>query len=210
MEKNRFIAGYRFLIAFSIMVFILSGCSGLSRPRAPDVPPHTRFAGPGYSILPPSGEGWKLARFEQGSIEFTRSIEPSGRVISAAVSVDRTRKHFNSPEQFKELAILGKRITGPPGRNKVFVYGETLDPRFGEFCVRYLIKSVDSRAPGDGGNTEPATVQTFGYIFLHPDDPELLIDLKYSERYFTGDPDPMLNEAGMDFANGFQLEATIP
>lgn len=110
-----------------------------------------------------------------------------------------------SPEEFKEFVERAQKADTDPNRFTTLEYNISLDDRFGAYTVRYHSKMEDRQAKVSPVDTQFLIMEITGYTFIHPDSPDLVLGVQYSDRYKKGEKDPSLDEIGEKFINNFKV-----
>ncbi len=180
------------------------GCAGGPQ-LIPVTDPTQRLEFEGFSILPPQGDNWFMAppalRKQQGPfmiVSFLKLATPpskthtvvatvrGGRVsISAGSRADLIQKmalgwYFEQTDRFRPVSV-----TIAPDK--------TLAPD----CVRYDGTVEDRGVPGYPGSV--FIMDHHGFVCLHPDLPDAVIDIQYSQRRLQGEPPLALEAEGEPF-----------
>jgi len=194
------------LTVYAALAVALSSC--LSSPFKKVGNPNIPFERPGYSILPPAGSGWEYYANEQDGrykLNFFTKI-PDPRFHSLAVGVIETPNSatFESPEEFKKYMKTTIEMAMSPNRLTILDKNIELDDKFGPYTVKYYTKSEDRRAVNRG--SEPFLVLVdYGYVFVHPGIPKLIVQVSYSERGRPGEIRPSLKQEAQAFFEGIKI-----
>lgn len=192
------------LTLFLIFVFV-AGCANPQIVPVRDA--RTRLEHRGYSILPPEGENWYSIKQAPGSVAFVKKMDDSpAHTFSTAVLAIPFTLRFNTPEEFKEFVVNRQKADANSPRFNVLEYNASLDSRFGPYTVRSYMKIEDREAKVSPVDTQFLIMEVTNYAFIHPDAPDLVINVQYSDRYKKGEGgnDPKVKEIGENFINGFQ------
>ena len=65
------------------------------------------------------------------------------------------------------------------------------------------MKSEDRKAQVSRVDAQFMILKVSGYVFIHPDSPDLVIDVNFSERYKKGEGDQNFNIIREKFMEGF-------
>jgi len=125
--------------------------------------------------------------------------------FSTAVIASPFTLRFHSPEEFKEAVEKGQKADTDPNRFNILQYDISLDDRFGPYTVRSHTVSEDRQAKVSPVDTQFLILEIISYIFIHPDAPDLVLNVQYSDRYKKGEKDPKLEEIGEKFINNLKV-----
>ena len=192
----------RFLILLPLILFI--GCAS-SLKQIKD--PNKSFERPSYSVLPPPGDGWVYADQDQAGIfylAFGKKFDSPTLTLSGLVTEIHSSAQFGDPEEFLNYIKKSKKLDANPRRFKMFEDEFNLDPKFGEYSVKYSTVSEDYGAPNKGNNPF-LVLKLYGYIFIHPNFENLIIDISYSERGKVSEIDPDFKTTAKKFIEGMKL-----
>ena len=193
----------RFFILLPLILFI--GCaSPLKQIKDPNKP----FERPSYSVLPPPGDGWIYADQNQVGIfnlAFGKKFDSPTHTLSGLVVEIHSSAQFENPEEFLNYIKKSKELDADPRRFKMFEDEFNLDPKFGEYSVKYSSASEDYGA-ANKGNDPFLILKLYGYIFIHPNFENVIIDISYSERGKVSEIDPDFKTTAKKFIEGIKLK----
>lgn len=196
----------RFVLMILLLIGFATGCATTNPNVTPVTDNKTRIEQRGYSILPPEGENWFSMKTAPGSVALAKKLEDSpAHTFTATVFATPFTVRFNSPEEFKEFVEKGQKADTDPNRFTTLEYNISLDDRFGAYTVRYHSKMEDRKAKVSPVDTQFLIMEITGYTFIHPDSPDLVLHVQYSDRYKKGEKDPSLDEIGEKFINNFKV-----
>lgn len=189
------------LIILAVSVLGLTSCA-----RGPQFIPHDptqRLASDVVSILPPQGEGWLMVseafRKQQGLnliFEFFKPTPPSRtRTILAVVQRRQVPKAAGSREELlQKLVQVYWELTN---RERPMSLDTSPDKTLGSDCIRYDTTHFDLGVPGYPGSI--FVWEAHGFICLHPDLPDIAIDIQYSQRRLQEESSLSLEAEGEPF-----------
>jgi hypothetical protein len=170
----------------------------------PDAGQTTRLNFQGYSIFPPPGSNWQVLQKEQNNIVFTKDLKSKTHTFVANVFAVPLTIGFETPEDFLNFIKKSKDANIEPRRFRMLENEVVLDDAYGPYCVRYHQKAVD-RGALSSGKAPYLILDTYGYACIHPDTPELAVDIGYSERFAPGESNAELREEGQQFIRGLKF-----
>lgn len=195
----------QWLSATIFVLFVFA--TGCANPQlVPVKGTQTRIEQRGYSVLPPEGEKWFSMKTAPGSVAFIKKMDDSPvHTFSTVVIAAPFTLRFNSPEEFKAFVEKGQKADTNPNRFDILEYDISFDDRFGPYSVRSHVVSVDRQAKVSPVDTQFLILEITSYTFIHPDSPDLVLNVQYSDRYKKGEKDSTLNEVGERFVKGFKI-----
>ncbi len=183
----------------------------VQRPNlVPITDPTKRLEVRGFSVLPPLGENWSIQNQSVNSVVFAKSTEKGGYHTVRAIA--RTVSHSEVPLK-KILEDGGKGGSActditTAGNPFLAFYLAFRDPRYknlegqvcvescqGKACGRFDLTVEDHGVPYAPGSVFILTERDF--YLLHPDSPEVVVHLSYSQRFLRGEK-PLLIEAEIE------------
>jgi hypothetical protein len=194
----------------AVMVALVA-CGG---PRfIPVADPAVRVEYPGFSVLPPPGEGWTVVR-GPSFVVFRKQLGSKTHSLGAMIGIhtgvrpDRFgfAEYKVDPEVFAALAKFSTQQMNPPGGRMRFLEHTTMpDDRFG-YCVREYARMEDRGSPLSSSAKEGFLLQEDqGYECLHPDSSRVIVQMMVSERGLPGESDPTVKQIRERFFAGFQF-----
>lgn len=212
------------LLAFLLTADLAAGCAPRSservavqvagdpvyvaRPAQPP-PPVKPLQFVGFSILAPSGEGWRAmpsdgARSILGfDALFAKTLGPQ-EVIHAYVVAHRSSTRARDPARILDEEI--ERVIKPRSSSlKAFP-----EPLSGARCLRWAMTREGSEpfhgiAAGAAGTIWMSHHR--GYLCSHPDAPAYLVEIGYFETGGKGNPEYATSEEGERFLRGLSFTA---
>lgn len=178
----------RIIPAVLAMVFAVSAAAE---------PPREEF--PGFSVVPPAGEDWRLATSNEMTLLWMRDTGHPERTFGMAVLAGPSPASIRDRSQL--LAFLREVRAGPPPNAELELLRSDLEPAEapGPACVRH-----ESRIRDRGAQK---LTQVSGITCLHPDYPGRMFDVQYSQRAPEDAIDPALDVEGRAFLDSFRFEA---
>lgn len=190
---------------FLLLLILLVGCASTLK-HVKD--PSKSFERRGYSILPPAGDGWYYVDQEEAGIfnlAFGKKTDSSTHTFSGLVVEIHSDTQFENPGEFLNYIKKNKKVGSDPRRFKMFKDEFNSDPKFGDYCVKYSAVSEDHGATNKG-NDPFLVFKLYGYIFIHPNYENEIIDISYSERGKVSEIDPDFEIAAKKFIEGMKLK----
>jgi hypothetical protein len=168
-----------------ILCALLGACA--SQPKEP---PRTMMQG--FSIVPPNGKDWIIAKQGPDMMVIGKPGRFSGEsftmqatIISlpAAESADELVRHVESAQR-KEL---------DPKRYRVFKVEVTQQKIHGQACALSRVEAAERTTTDGTGSPVNTMLETLTLICPHPKDPSRGINVAYSHRHFPEDVDPQFS-----------------
>ena len=191
-----------------ILLLLLIMFVGCASPLKQVKDPSKSFERRGYSILPPAGDGWYYVDQEEVgifSLAFGKKTDSPTHTFSGLIAEIHSNAQFENPGEFLNLMKKSKELDADPRRFKMFKDEFNLDPKFGDYCVKYSSVSEDHGATNKG-NDPFLVLKLYGYIFIHPNYGNEIIDISYSERGKVSEIDPDFEIAAKKFIEGMKLK----
>lgn len=194
-----------------VQVWIILLCAGLGvvgcagGPQfIPVTDPTQRLEFEGGSILPPQGERWFVAspalRKQQGPgiiISFLRLATPPSITHTVVATVNRVRGPIPAGSRAELLQKMAQRYSEQTNRNRPVSVTISPDKTLAPDCVRYDVTSEDRGVPRYPGSIY--VMDMHGFICLHPDLPDAVFDIQYSQRRLQEEPPLSLEAEGEPF-----------
>ena len=205
----------------ALIVLIATGCAGFPS-EVPVTDPRVRMEFPGFSVLPPSGDGWVLRRAQiQGMdfIAFRKELGNPTHTVGTSVAKHGVRPDLVGfpdyrvkPEvfaRFVETTLVRSNPPPPRGRMRNLKYAVVPDSRLG-YCAKQITKAEDVGSPFSKATKEGFLLQEdFSYYCLHPDSPTVAIEINVSEHAkadeFLGQDNAAIKEIRERFFDSFQF-----
>lgn len=191
-----------------ISILLTLSCSMHSPLRTVENP-NIPFQRPGYSVLTPAGDNWKYfvddsnGRFR---LNFSKRI-PDPKFHSLAVGIIETPNFttFENPQEFEKWNRKTVEVAMSARSLRLIDKKIELDHKFGPYSVRYYTKSEDHGAV-KRGNEDFLILVDYGYIFIPPNNSNLIVQVSYSERGRPQEIRPDLEKFVESFFNGIMIE----
>ncbi|SRR6266851_4796474 len=187
----------------------LTGCVSVEPPFPKVTDSNKRYEFTDFAVRPPPGVDWLVrqtaSRAEESEIIFFKDLHytryPATHSFYVSARSGTVTNTFHEPEAFLAFAQQWC-ITANPARFKLLESHCEPDPRFGDYCVKFRIKSQDYGAH-EGGSV--LTLDMGGYLFRHPQATNHVVTVFWSERGRSDELDPSLKDAGERFIDNLQL-----
>lgn len=187
------------------MLATLALSGGARAEFAPVTEPNVRIESPGFSILPPPGENWRM-RKEGGIVWFARQGTAGSSTHTVTAVVMRHTGFDPASVGFAEyatnldvFAAYAKKATESmnpaSGRTRIVELSVIPDAKFG-YCVREHSTFEDH---GARKISQVLLQEDWGYVCLHPDSNRDIIQAVFSERGLAGERDPSLTSIREQF-----------
>ena len=191
-------------LASTCFLFLLASFAPI-QPMIPRVAAAERIECFGCSILPPQGETWVTMIATKQQIIFSRRLtSPTHTFVIRLTSVSLPFV-FQTPDNFLVFSREArKKFNIDPSRHRLLAHEEVLSNLQDATCTKYHLKTEDSGALEKAG--DPFLIlDDYGYSCLHPNRPDLLIQLTYSQRGRTSEIDDSWNKMGEEFIRDFRF-----
>ncbi|MBI3593697.1 MAG: hypothetical protein HY200_01940 [Nitrospirae bacterium] len=140
---------------------------------------------------------------EPWDIVFFKRLESKLHTFTANAVATPYIIKFEKPEDFLEYVKSIKKRDTVSDRFKVLEQEAHIDPTFGRYCVRLFLKSEDHAAPNV--DAPILILEIHDLTCVHPDTPDWVISVGYSERYEPGRGNAELNQVGEQFLKSLQF-----
>lgn len=133
----------------------------------------------GFSITPPSGSGW-YEKLNDATLYYLKKV-PSGdyAIYTSATEVSLADKSLKAEELLK-MVERSKRHSAAATTLKNATLKVVLEPQKSPLCVRYTQEYEDHGA-NTNANGQHVKIYKNGLFCLHPDSPNVGIDMCYVE-----------------------------
>ena len=201
------------------LIVLMAGCAGVSTSEVPVTDTPVRIESPGFSILPPPGDGWFLRRVQYRGMDFIAFRKELGNpthTIAAGVAKHGIRPDSDEyrvkPEVFAQLvesALVQSNPPPPRGRLRIIKYTVVPDSRLG-YCAKETVTFEDVGSPFSKGTKEGFLLQEdVIYYCLHPDSPTVAVEINVSEHAkvneLLGQDNAAIKEIREGFVDRFQF-----
>ena len=194
---------------FLLLTIILS-CQS-SSPYKKIENPNVPFERPGYTILPPAGADWEYYSDEMKDryhLNFLKKIHGSdSHSLMVGLIETQNAASFENPQEFKKFMQSTVEMAMYSNKLRSLDKNIELDDKFGLYTLKYYMKAEDRRSVGSG-NEAFLILANYGYVFIHPNIPKLIIQVSYSERGRPADIRPDLEQEAEIFFNGIMIRKT--
>lgn len=159
---------------------------------------------PGFTLIAPAGEDWRLVQQNAGSLVWMKRVEMVDASFLVAVLTNPAPVLFDSQETF--LAFVKKAKQTNPNPQRFVVRRSEIEAVSapGPFCVSYDTAIEDSSTVSSGG--KPLLLEVTGLACLHPDALNRYFDIQFSSRHPV---DVATRESelldGKSFVDGFEF-----
>jgi hypothetical protein len=167
-----------------------------------------RIKVPGYTVLPPEGDGWSgVTGPGNSNIVFVKRIggrSPQPTTVSAlAMAMDVGERRFKSPEEL--ASWVQKEDLVSEGRMKVISTNVTPEAS-GEVCgVRFETVMTETGVPNFPGRVFTTVIK--GRVLVHPKKPQFLVVLCGSTRTLSGEIAPPVDREINPFLDSIEFHA---
>lgn len=187
----------------------LAGCSGSRARELPRAKPGERVAFADYSILPPAGEGWRVAEHRDNAIVFGRLLSRTHSMVAltSEKTIDRDIQSQQALLAFEKAEWETSDWKHDP-RYEARQSDLQADSRFGPYCVRYRQQSEDHGA-SNRGNAPFLLQHSMGLVCFQPKRPKHLVHAGYTERGLPEEMSPHFADDANHFLSGLRL-ADLP
>lgn len=166
---------------------------------------HTqRIHGNGLSILPPQGKNWHILDNPNGGLNFAKILDGPSHTFICSLTVVPSDENFTNTDKFLEAVKKMQENFTQIDRFKNIKSNYSLNERFGVFSVEYQISVTDVEQKKKYGR--PSILKMRGYSFVHPKQPNYLVDIVYSERGTAEEFTPSLQKVGKEFIDSLIIE----
>ncbi len=189
------------------------GCAGGSQ-FIPVIDSTQRLELEGLSILPPQGEHWFLAspelRKQQGPgmmVLLRKLTTPPSKTHTVVAFVRGGRVSSAAGSRAELLQELAQGYSGQTDRNRPVSVNISPDRTLAPDCMRYDVTAEDRGVPGYQGAVY--IMDMHGFICLHPDLPDVAIDIQYSQRRLQEEPPLSLETEAEPFLKSLLFKAVL-
>lgn len=134
----------------------------------------------GFAITPPSGSGW-YEKLSDATLYYLKKVPSNDYAIyTSATEISLTDNKTLRGEDLLKMVESNKQLATTAAALKNVTLRVVLDPQPSPLCVRYTQEYEDH---GTNANTNGQHVKIFknGLVCLHPDTPNVGIDMCYVE-----------------------------
>ncbi|HEY5999593.1 MAG TPA: hypothetical protein VI078_09890 [bacterium] len=193
--------------AIAVIFIALAGCATTAAGTKIAVTKDTQRNFNGFSISPPQGSGWFAIRLKDDWVAFEKRATSLKHRVIAGVDRYPAKQAFNTPEEYLAY-VRNTYFQASPKYYEVVSKEADLNPRYGEYCVRYQYKYKDTamKRPRD----VPYVVHEGQcYVCLHPEAREYEFNICWSEEYAPGQEDAEIRAEKPDFIEHFAFSRFV-
>ena len=205
MLATRWIVLARHLCALALAIARADAAAQLY--ATPVTNPAAVYEFDGYSVGAPQGRYWFEMRRDRQQALFGKKIDSRTHAFAATATSGQVPEKFASRDDFREY-IDKMRSAADGTARKVIAYDSEFDTSFAAWCVKYRLKSEDRGAPYAQGRA--LLQEDSGIACLHPQSPDLVVDVGYSERGRPGEMSADLRAEGEGFMRSLKLTPLRP
>ena len=173
-------------VLITILIFI-TGCVGYGAPAGftsvPSGMEKMKLGWEGIEFLPPQSSNWSINR-EGYTVVFGKRDSDTHTYIASISYV--TAPKVSNPQELVEIVKQqwDKDSTDP--RYEMEYNNTILDPRFSNYSTKHNKRYKDKSATNVGSN-QYLMLEDYGYAFIHPYNPDVMVTVLYSERFAPGE-----------------------
>ena len=184
-----------------VAAFLLFGCTTAFRQLEDSSRP---FEIRGYSVLPPGKWAYMEAGFPQAGVRFRSQPSATHTRVASVIDVSARVDSRDGPAVF--LESVRRHLAIQCAGRQTCLRSEVLpDPRFGSLSVRYSFDMIDRAASTAAGKME-LPLRSRGFVFVHPQMWNVVLEVHYSERGLPGEMDDEFIKQGFEkFVGGVSL-----
>src|SRR6266849_5621794 len=187
----------------------LTGCMSVAPPFPKVTDSNKSYEFTDFAVRPPPGKAWLVrqtaSRAEEPEIIFFKDLHythyPATHSFYVSAKSGTVTNTFAEPSAFLVFAQQWC-ATANPARFKLLESHCQPDPRFGDYCVKFHLRSQDYGAHVGGA---VLVLDMDGYLFRHPQATNHVVMAFWSERGRSDELDPSLQEGAERFINDLQL-----
>jgi hypothetical protein len=172
-------------IFFVALAFLVSSCS--MYPAGFEVITSDKQKTPivwnGLQFLPPQNGNWFVNKNDTPP-RFVKSDSLTHTYVARVYYA--TAPKFKNVNELAESTRPQWQLNADSERFDVDKYEVIPDNKFGDFSVRHFKRYKDKGAPNKIG-TPYLILEEYGYAFIHPYNPDLMVVVFYSERFTSGE-----------------------
>lgn len=192
------------IIFFSVGLGVV-GCAGQPEFILPVTDPTQRLEFEKFSILPPQGKQWfvtppSLLRKQQGRniiAQFFKLTTPPSKTHTVLATVMARRVPISAGSRGERVRQFAQVYSEGTSRERPLSVNIYPDKTLAPDCVRYDVTYEDHGVPGYSGSI--FILENHGFVCFHPDLPDAVIDIQYSQRRLQEEAPPSLESEGEPF-----------
>lgn len=123
------------------------------------------------------------------------------RTWTFSALTQRPGRTFKNSRALADYMRTGRKVGLEPNRYTKLTHEEFAAEHLGQPCTRYQIRALDRGTKSDAS----IPIQLRGLTCVHPDQPDLLVDLTYSELGGEGAMSEVLTKAGGQFLESLRF-----
>ena len=198
------------LVATLIGCLSLAACTSTAPSPGKVAEPNRLYEFSDFAAKAPAGQDWYVVQSLPSDpihrVVFHKKLAisqfPATHSFYVLIQSQTVTNTFASPTDFQTFACHWLSQENPQ-RHKLLEAQCNLDPRFGDYCVRYHNKTLDFGAHVEG---TVLTMESAGYLFRQPHVTDRLVLITYSERGRTNEMDSSLMSAGEEFIPRIEIK----
>jgi len=177
--------------------FLLNACAANTRYYA--VREHKPLLSTlGFSITPPPGDNWYEAHRNESLLFLklgkykTYSLTTKATELVLRKNFPHQKDFMNYVKKIKTLRISNKRMSNA---KTVFSWANTAES---PYCVRYQ-QNYEDHGLKNLRKNDYVKVKNIGLVCMHPENPDVGIDISYKEKYIASANPPSYQAEGEKF-----------
>ncbi len=189
-----------------LSLFFLAGCSSVSskNTRYYPVKQHTpRENSLGFSILPPPGNNWH-EKLKDNSLIYLKKDQPETYAIYTQATEIILDHPISKKNELVEYVMKTKNVDLTSGRYKNYTSQYYTKKSPTQQCVRYNNNFEDHGVKNLAEKTF-VIVKSSGIFCLHPDTPDVGVDLYYYEKSLSGVDNMSYKNEGEQFLSSLNF-----
>jgi hypothetical protein len=194
------------LSLLSLSLFFFAGCSSVSskNTRYYPVKQHTpRENSLGFSILPPPGNNW-YEKLKHNSLIYLKKDQPETYAIYTQATEIILDHPISKENELVEYVMKTKDVDLTSGRYKNYTSQYYTKKSPTQQCVRYNNNFEDHGVKNMAEKTF-VIVKSSGIFCLHPDTPDVGVDLYYYEKSLSGVDNMSYKNEGEQFLSSLNF-----
>jgi hypothetical protein len=194
------------LSLLSLSLFFFAGCSSVSskNTRYYPVKQHTpRENSLGFSILPPPGNNWH-EKLKHNSLIYLKKDQPETYAIYTQATEIILDHPISKENELVEYVMKTKDVDLTSGRYKNYTSQYYTKKSPTQQCVRYNNNFEDHGVKNMAEKTF-VIVKSSGIFCLHPDTPDVGVDLYYYEKSLSGVDNMSYKNEGEQFLSSLNF-----
>jgi TPR repeat protein len=193
----------RFLLLLLVSL-VLPGFAGAQSPAPlanPIANPGAPWPFAGFVVnVPELDDLYSLVVNRETAVIGKLVVRPA-RTWTFTALTQRPGRGFKNARALADHMRSGRKVGLDPARYTKLTHEEYAEEHLGQPCARYQIRALDRGAKGDAS----VPIQFRGLTCVHPEQPDLLVDLAYSELGGEGALSEVLTKAGGRFLESLRF-----